>query len=127
MDKDFWKNVRENKPERGGKNKKVNMSVVRTDDKRILLGDEEILRNGDPGRDDFDTIWPTESATWPGALAVNDAPEEEVKKDKPKKTERVVVVERKSDPEPEPMGAEQKRTLTPAQAMDEYLQYLQEL
>ena len=127
MDKDFWKNVRENKPDRKGKNKKVNMSVVRTDDKRILLGDEEILRNGDPGRNDFDTIWPTESATWPGALAVNDAPVEEVKEDKPKKTDHVVVVERKSDPEPEPMGAEQKRTLTPAQAMDEYLQYLQEL
>ena len=127
MDKDFWKNVRENKPDRKGKNKKVNMSVVRTDDKRILLGDEEILRSGDPGRNDFDTLWPTESAAWPGALAVDDTPEEEVEEDKPKKPAHVAVVQRKSDPEPAPMGAEQKPTLTPAQAMDEYLQYLQEL
>ena len=127
MDKDFWKNVRENKPDRKGKNKKVNMSVVRTDDKRILLGDEEILRSGDPGRNDFDTLWPTESAAWPGALAVDETPEEEVEEDKPKKPTRVAVVQRKSDPEPEPMGAEQKPTLTPAQAMDEYLQYLQGL
>lgn len=128
MDKDFWKKVRENKREHGGKDKKVNMSVVRTEDKRILLGDEEILRTGNPGRHDFDTFWPTESATWPGALAVNDVPEKK-KEDKPKKHEPVVLEETEDEPETEtePVATEQERTLTPEQAMDEYLQYLQEL
>lgn len=120
--------VRENKREHGDKDKKVNMSVVRTEDKRILIGDEEILRTGNPGRHDFDTFWPTESATWPGALAVNDVPEKK-KEDKPKKHETVVLEETEDEPETEtePVATEQERTLTPEQAMDEYLQYLQEL
>ena len=130
MDKDFWKNVRENKQNKDDKNKKIHMSVVRTESKRILLGNEELLRNDDPGRSDFDTIWPTEESTWPGALAVVEQPKEvvrEKKKPKPKKTQPVAVVE-KEEEEPQKAAVEEtERELTPSEAMDAYLQYLQEL
>ena len=130
MDKDFWKNVRENKQNKDDKNKKIHMSVVRTEGKRILLGNEELLRNDDPGRSDFDTIWPTEESTWPGALAALEQPKEvvrEKKKPKPKKTQPVAVVE-KEEEEPQKAAVEEtERELTPSEAMDAYLQYLQEL
>ncbi len=130
MDKDFWKNVHENKQEKDDKNKKIHMSVVRTENKRILLGNEELLRNDDPGRDDFDTLWPTEESTWPGALAAVEQPKEAVrekKRPKPKKTQPVAVVE-KDEEEPQKAAVEEtERELTPSEAMDAYLQYLQEL
>ena len=128
MDKDFWKDVRENKRDRGGKNKQTNMSVVRTESKRILLGNEDFLKNDDPGRSDFDTFWPSESSAWPGALAVADSPkeaQEPAKPDKPKKPEPVAAVEKEH--EPAPAVVDKPRELSPAEAMDAYLQYLQGL
>lgn len=128
MDKDFWKDFRENKQNKGGKNKKINMSVVRTESKRILLGDEEVLRKDDPGRNDFDDFWPTEDSTWPGALAVADTTGEvkETKVEKPRKPKHVAVVEREEVVQ-KPAVAEKAVELSPAQAMDAYLKYLQGL
>ena len=124
MDKDFWKNFRDNKRNAGGKNKKVNMSVIRTDDKRILVGDEEILLKGDPGRSDFDTLWPAASSSWPDGFAEEEKPKV-VKRVKPKEDDTAAAVEKEDVPEP----AEKEDTpeLTPTQAMDAYLRYLQEL
>lgn len=128
MDKDFWKDFHDNKQNKGGKDKKINMSVVRTESKRILLGDEEILRKDDPGRSDFDDFWPTEDSTWPGALAVADTPKAEKGEEvqKPRKPKPVAVVE-KEDAVQEHAVAEKAAELTPAQAMDAYLKYLQGL
>ncbi|MDO5450873.1 MAG: hypothetical protein Q4F30_08295 [Akkermansia sp.] len=126
------------------RNRNANISVVRTNKRKILLGREERIKRDDLGRKDLSGVWPDEECAWP-EVKVTPAREDRGSADSDRHRRRNrdheadsgtspattpvpdTMEQRETDTTPAPAVDTPQPMPTREEAMDDYLRFLQGL